>query len=432
MFIRLVKESFFRNRRRKLLAGIAIVLGMTVATATFTVAVDVGDQLAREFRSFGANLLVTPRADTLPVEIGGVDYRPVSEGAYLSESDLPKLKTIFWRYNILGFSPFLDVPVAVTDSQQAPSDANFPATLIGTWYKHPVSVEDGSTFITGASSTHPWWKIHGRWFAEDSAECVVGASLARKYGIRIGDVLKLSPQGLSGTKAFTVAGIVSTGDSEDDAILCPLSLAQDLAGKPAQFRSLSVSALTKPEDAFSRQNPNTMSPAEFDRWYCTPYISSISRQIEEVFPDTQVRPVRRIADTEGRVLSHVSLLLWIVTIAALIAAALAVAATSATTAMERRSEVGLMKALGASNFLVGSLFLAEQILLGVVGGCIGFAIGAGLARELGETVFGIATSPRLSVLPVVLAGAMLIVIIGSWIPLYRAAHISPAPILRGE
>lgn len=432
MFIRLVKESFLRNRRRKLLAGVAIVLGMAVATATFTVAVDVGDQLAREFRSFGANLLVTPRADTLPVEIGGVDYRPVSEGAYLSEADLPKLKTIFWRHNILGFSPFLDVPVAVTDSQQARSDTNFSATLIGTWYKHSVSVEDGSTFVTGTNFTHPWWKIHGGWFAEGSTECVIGASLAEKHNVRIGDVLKLSRQGLSDTKALIVAGIVFTGDFEDDAILCPLSVAQTLAGKPGQFRSLSVSALTKPEDAFSRRNPNTMSPSEFDRWYCTPYISSISRQIEEVFPDTQVRPIRRIADTEGRVLSHVSLLLWIVTIAALIAAALAIAATSATTAMERRSEVGLMKALGASNFLVGSLFLAEQILLGIVGGCIGFAIGAGLARELGETVFGIATSPRLIVLPVVLAGATLIVIIGSWIPLYRAAHVSPAPILRGE
>lgn len=432
MFIRLVKESFLRNRRRKLLAGMAIVLGMTVATATFTVAVDVGDQLAREFRSFGANLLVTPRADTLPVEIGGVDYRPVSEGAYLSEADLPKLKTIFWRHNILGFSPFLDVPVVITDSLQARSDANFSATLIGTWYKHPVSVEDGSTFITGASFTHPWWKIHGRWFTNASTECVIGASLAQKYGVKIGDVLKLFRQGLSGSTALTVAGIVSTGGAEDDAILCPLSIAQDLAGKPGRFRTLSVSALTKPEDAFSRRNPNTMSPAEFDRWYCTPYISSISRQIEEVFPDTEVRPVRRIADTEGLILSHVSLLLWIVTIAALIAAALAIAATSATTAMERRSEVGLMKALGASNFLVGGLFLSEQILLGIVGGCVGFAIGAGLARELGETVFGIATSPRLIVLPVVLAAATLIVIIGSWIPLYRAAHVSPAPILRGE
>lgn len=432
MFIRLLKESFIRNPRRKLLAGSAIILGMTVATATFTVAVNVGDQLAREFRSFGANLLVTPKADTLPVEIGGVDYRPVSEGAYLSEADLPKLKTIFWRHNILGFAPFLDLPVAVSQSRKASGANNFAATLIGTWYKHPVSVEDGSTFITGASATHTWWKIRGRWFTDGSSECIVGASLAQRYEITVGDILDVHSEGSSRSISLTVSGIVSTGDSEDDAILCPLSVAQSLAGKPGQFRTLFLSALTKPEDAFSRRNPSTMSPAEFDRWYCTPYISSISRQVEEVFPNTQVRPIRRIAETEGSVLSHVSLLLWIVTIAALIAAALAVAATSASTAIERRSEVGLMKALGATNVLIASLFLCEQLCLGIIGGCIGFAVGAGLARELGKTVFGVATSPRIIVLPVILAGAILIVVIGSWIPLCRAAHISPAPILRGE
>ncbi|MGB6876871.1 MAG: ABC transporter permease [Candidatus Acidiferrales bacterium] len=432
MFIRLLKESLIRNPRRKLLTGIALVLGMAVATATFTVAVDVGDQLAREFRSFGANLLVTPQDDTLPVEIGGVDYRPVTQGAYLSVSVLPKLKSIFWRHNILGFTPFLDVPVAVATSTGSASGKTFSATLIGTWYKHSVAVEDGSTFVTGASSTHPWWKIRGQWFTEDSPQCVVGASLAGKYGITVGSVLNLSAANSNVATAVTVTGVVSTGDSQDDAILCPLSIAQNLAGKPGQFRSLFISALTKPEDSFSRRDPNTMSPTEFDRWYCTPYISSISHQIQQVFPGTQVRPIRRVADTEGRVLSQVSLLLWIVTIAALIAAALAVAATSATTAMERRSEVGLMKALGATNFLVSGLFFSEQLFLAIVGGCIGFALGAGLARELGETVFGVATSPRLIVLPVILAAATLVAIVGSWIPLYRAAHISPAPILRGE
>jgi putative ABC transport system permease protein len=432
MFVRLLKESLVRNLRRQFLTGMAIILGMTIATATFTVAVDVGDELAREFRSFGANLLMTPEDDTLPVEIGGVDYRPVAQGAYLSTSELPKLKMIFWRHNILGFTPFLDVPVSATIAGGSVSKKAFSATLVGTWYTHSVAVEDGSTFLTGASSTNPWWKIRGRWFAEDSEQCVVGSSLAESQGIAIGRVLNLTAADSAAARAVAVTGIVSTGDWQDRAILCPLSLAQNVAGKPGQFRSLFISALTKPEDAFSRRDPNTMTAAEFDRWYCTPYISSISHQIQQVFPGTQVRAIRRIADTEGRVLAHVSLLLWIVTIAALIAAALAVAATCATTVMERRSEVGLMKALGATNFLVGGLFLAEQIFLAVVGGCIGFAFGAGLARELGETVFGVATSPRLIVLPVILVAAMLVAMVGSWIPLYRAAHISPAPILRGE
>lgn len=430
MFIRLLRESFTRNPRRKVLTGIALVLGMAVATATFTVAVDVSDQLAREFRSLGANLLVTPQADTLPVEIGGVDYRPVDQGAYLSTSSLPKLKTIFWRHNILSFTPFLDIPVHAGIEQATANSTRFQTTLIGTWYKHSVPIEDGTTFVTGASFTHPWWRIRGQWFADDSKNCVAGASVAQKYGIAIGDKLNLSVG--SRESLATVTGIVTTGDSQDNAVLCPLSVAQDLGGKSGEFRQLFVSALTKPADAFSQQDPNKMTPTEFDRWYCSPYITSIGRQIQEVLPGTHVEAIRRVAETEGRVLSRVGLLLWIVTIAALVAAALAVGATSATTAMERRAEVGLMKALGATNFLVGGLFLCEQLLLAIAGGCLGFLLGAGLARELGETVFGVATSPRLIVLPAILAAAAAVALLGSWIPLYRAAHVPPAPILRGQ
>src|SRR5580658_3839832 len=133
MFGRLVRESFVRNPRRKLLTAAALVVGMAVATSTLTIALEVGDRLAREFRSLGANLLVTSQSDTLPVEIGGVDYRPVDEGAYLNEADLGKLKTIFWRHNILGFTPFLDVPAQMLSAGGAEIS---PITLIGTWYEH--------------------------------------------------------------------------------------------------------------------------------------------------------------------------------------------------------------------------------------------------------------------------------------------------------
>src|ERR1700733_5204038 len=108
MFARLVGESFVRNPRRILLAAAALAVGMAVTTAALSVSLDVGDRLAREFRSLGANLLVTPQADSLPLQIGGVDYRPANAGAYLPEADLGKLKTIFWRHNIVGFAPILE------------------------------------------------------------------------------------------------------------------------------------------------------------------------------------------------------------------------------------------------------------------------------------------------------------------------------------
>jgi putative ABC transport system permease protein len=448
MFARLVRESFVRNPRRKMLTAAALVLGMAVATATLTVALEVGDRMAREFRSLGANLLVTPRSDTLPLEIGGVDYRPVDEGAYLNEAAMGKLKTIFWRHNILGFTPFLDVPVSFTSAGDSGSDSRaektpvsstpISSTMIGTWYEHAVPVPDGTTFTTGASFTHPWWKVQGRWFGDNANECVIGAALATKYpvGLAIGKTINVqlanavgsSPQ----TVSLVVTGILSTGGTEDNAVLAPLSVAQQLSGHPGQFRQLFVSALTKPADALAARDPKSLTATEYDRWFCSPYISSISYQIEQVLPDTDVRAIRQVADTEGRILSRVSLLLWIVTLAALIAAALAVAATSAATVLDRRAEIGIMKAIGATNALVAALFLAEQAMLAIVGGTVGFLLGAGLARVLGASVFGSPATPRIILLPVALGLAALVAIIGSLIPLRRAAHFNPAPILRDE
>ncbi len=126
MFLRLVADSFRRRPRHKLLTGAALALGMAVATAALSVSLDVGDRLAREFRSLGANLLVTPQADSLPLEIGGVDYRPANAGAYLPESDLPKIKTVFWHNNIIAFAPILEVRVhAWTRSSQTLSAPAF-------------------------------------------------------------------------------------------------------------------------------------------------------------------------------------------------------------------------------------------------------------------------------------------------------------------
>ncbi|MGH9774783.1 MAG: ABC transporter permease [Candidatus Acidiferrales bacterium] len=439
MFLRLIGESFARNPRRQSLTVLALVLGMAVATSTLGVALDVGDRLAREFRSLGANLLVTPKSDTLPLEIGGVDYRPVDEGAYLSESDLGQLKMIFWRHNILGFTPFLDVPVEL---RAAPSDsAALPVTLVGTWYSHDVRVPDGTSFNTGASVTHPWWKIRGRWFSDGSKEAVVGAALAaRNPRLAPGATVFLLARGATSSSAdsaipVVITGVVSTGGSEDNSVLAPLAIAQDLSGNPGKFRQLFVSALTKPEDALAQRaqrNFDSLSPADKERWSCSPYISSISSQIEQVLPDTDVRPLRQVADTEGRILSRVGLLLWIVTIAALVTAALGVAATSAATVIERRTEVGLMKALGATNFLVIAIFLGEQLILALAGGLAGYVVGLGLAHWLGRSVFGVPPAPRLLLLPIVLGFAVLVALIGSLIPLNRAARFEPAVVLRGE
>ena len=410
-------------------------MGMSVATAALSVSLDVGDRLAEEFRSLGANLLVTPEADSLPLEIGGVDYRPANAGAYLPEADLGRLKTIFWRFNIMAFAPMLDVPVQAwspASKKWSSPGAVDGATLIGTWSEHSVPIPDGTSYVTGVDKTNPWWHVEGKWFTEGADECVVGATLAKNSGVKAGDTLNVRAAGGTGWRTLKIVGLLTTGGPEDNAIVAALGTAQELAEKPGQYRRLYVSALTKPEDAFARKDPKSMTPAEFDKWYCTPYISSIALQISEELKGTDVRVIRRVAEGEGTILTRVRTLLWLVTFAALLAAALAVGASAAASVIERRTEIGLMKALGANSGLVGVLLAAEQLLLAFVGGGTGYAMGIVLARVLGERIFGFTPEPKLFVLLLILALAALITLLGSAYPLRQASRYDPAPILRGE
>jgi len=427
MFLRLVADSFGRRPRRKLLTGAALALGMAVVTAAFSVSLDVGDRLAHEFRALGANLLITPQADSLPLEIGGVDYRPVNSGAYLPQEDLGKIKTIFWRNNIVGFAPVMEVPAEVSTASPA---AAVKTTMVGTWAHHSVALPDNRSYATGMDQTNSWWHVDGRWFHDDAAECIVGKSFAARASVNSGDTLHIHSEDRS--IALTVTGILSAAGPEDDAIVAPLQVAQQLANKPGQYRRLYVSALTKPEDDFARRNPTTMNAADLERWSCSPYASSIAYEIKQVLPGVDARVIRRVAEGEGNILTRVRMLLWLASFAALLAAVLAVGASSAAAVIERRSEIGLMKAIGAGSGTIGFLLAAEQLLLAFVGGGVGYALGIVLARFLGEKIFGVAPEPSILVFMVILVLAACVTLIGSAIPLHRASRYEPAPILRGE
>ena len=162
MFGRLVYESFRRQKRRKVLAGAAITLGVTIATAMIAVATDIGDKINRELRTIGANLVITPQEDSLDLEIGGVNLKPPTDGAFLAEADLPKIKGIFWHNNITAFAPMLPVGVAAEHGGKKQD-----VTLLGTYFAKRVSFGT-EAFTTGVRSTHPWWKVAGAWPADDS------------------------------------------------------------------------------------------------------------------------------------------------------------------------------------------------------------------------------------------------------------------------
>jgi putative ABC transport system permease protein len=420
MFVRLVYESFRRQKRRKLLAGAAITLGVAVATAMIGVATDIGDKINRELRTIGANLLVTPQEDTLDVEIGGVNLRPPSDGAFLNEADLPKIKGTFWHNNITGFAPMLPVQAALQVDGKTEN-----VTVIGTYFARQISFGK-EEFTTGVRSTDPWWKVAGAWPGDSSRDVLLGERLAAGLSAKAGDEISLSGRRLR------VSGILSTGGVEDDQVVAPIALAQEILGRPGAVKRVYVSALTKPEDALAKRDPKSMSGAVYDRWYCSPYPQSIAFQLQEAIPNSHAEQIRQVAQNEGAVLTRIEGLIFLVTLAALFASALAVSAAMATAIFERRAEVGLMKALGAGRVAVASIFFAEATLLALLGGLVGFAAGGMLAHQIGRSIFNseIAIPPVL--LPVILVIAVIVTFAGSAAAIRKAVELDPVFALRGE
>jgi putative ABC transport system permease protein len=429
MIFRIVWESFFRQRRRKLLSVLAVALGVAVTAAVATLALDVGDKVSRELRSFGANLTVTPAADGLPVAVGGVDYRPAGAGAFLPESALVSLKQIFWRNNIVAFAPFLYVPAALAGQR---------VVVIGSWFAKRLRVDKSEVFVTGLEKLHPAWKITGQWPADDDAKgALVGRRIAERLNIHCGQALTLvaPSEGNAQTSrpspwTVEVRGILETGGSEDSQVIAPLADVQRWAGLEGKVRRIEISALTKPEDAFARSDVSRLTGKEFDRWYCTPYAASIAYQIQQAIPEAQAKPVYRVTATEGRIMNRVSALMAMLVVAALLSAGLAVASMMLATVLERRAEIGLFKALGATDARVAAVFLLEAGAVGVLGGAAGYLFGSLLAWRLALAVFGSAVGIHWVILPVCLAVALLVTLAGSALPLGRALKISPSLALR--
>jgi len=416
MFVRLVYESFRRQTRRKLLVAIAVTFGAAVSTAMIGIATGIGDKISHELRNYGANLIVTPEEDSLDVQIGSVNLKPASSGSYLDESALSQIKGIFWGNNIAAFAPELTTPVKVQDRD---------ATLVGTYFAKTVTLGKDE-FTTGAPATFPWWKVNGEWPKDDSTDVAVGEKLAAEFGLHPGSQIAL------GGASHHVSGILSTGGDEDGQIVAPLSVAQSLAGQPGKLRTVYVSALLKPEDSFARRNPDSLSPAERDRWYCTPYPQSIALQLTEAIPHSRAEQIRRVAQNEGNILTRIEGLMLLITIAALFTSGLAVSAAMATAMFERRTEVGLMKALGAGYLPLSMIFITESVLVACIGGVAGFSIGALLARQLGRSIFGSQIAVQPVLFPVVIALAIGVTFGGSAVAIRRAVKYDPVLALRGE
>jgi putative ABC transport system permease protein len=461
MFWRLLLESFVRQRRRKALAGIAILLGTTAVTAMLALATTIGDRIHRELAVYGANIVVTPAADALSVKIGGVDLKPAGT-AYLHEKDLEKLKTIFWANNITGLSPERKVSGRMlvrsegtgrpfdprwiwhsNDPRMAGADT-FPVISAGYWFNHPFGA-----IVTGAPQLHPWWHLEGRWpvehaipptHGEAAQEIVVGASLAQRLKLKIGDWISMGTE-FEGD----VVGIVSSGDATDNEILYPLDGPTATVVPPfgtavkadVQLDRVDISAQTKPEDAFARKDPDTLTPKLREIWYCRPYANSIAYQIREAIPGASAEQVRQVEQSEGNVLERIGGLMWLISAAALLAAGFAVSAAMATAVLERRGEIGLMRSLGASKTAIALLFYAETGLLALAAGSVGYLAGSGLAAWLGGRIFDAPGTTHTAIfnpvlLPVVVGLGLIVAIAGSTPSIRAALSMNPSAILRED
>ena len=435
MLTRMLFQSWRFGLKRKLLAIITIFLAAGLVSALLAVSIDIGDKMAKELKSYGANILVEPASNAaLPDELS--HNSSLSSRDFLDEKELPNIKDIFWRNNIVGFAPLLSANVqavkfadySVNSPKKSTALSAKTINVLGTFFDHQIAIPDEDDYHTGQRIISPFWKVNGEWVGDFNGEfgefvpALAGEQLSKANGWQIGDKLTLSYTNESSEtqkRSVEIKGILSTGGSEDSQLVMPLNPVQTLLGLEGKVQSVRVSALTVPENDLSRKaraNTDALDAEEYDRWYCTAYVSSISHQLEEAISGAIVRPIWQVAAS----------------VAALIAAAMGIASLMSAGIIERSKEIGLMKALGAYQWQITLLFYCEAVLSALVGGVLGCIAGWGLAKFIGAALFGAPLDFAWIVVPCVLVLSMLIAVVGTWFPAHKIAKLYPVEVLYGR
>ncbi len=380
MFRRLVWRLIRGNRGRLTIALVALISGAAVISSLMNLELDVGRKLAREFRSFGANVVLSSKPG---VETAGAR---TAARSLVSESAVARGLKALDSPDVSASAPYLYI------AAQAESTT---VVVVGTW-------------LDQLQALSPTAKIEGDRVTsrDDLAHCLVGRTVADHFGFGPGRQFQISYG--SRTARVTVAGVIDTGGSEDDQILLNLPVVQKLAGTPDQI-----------------------SLWQFSVTGTTAGMSSFVNHLQSQFPALEARPIRQLSQAEGDLLGRIRGLVAGMSILILVLTALCVLATMAALAMERRADVGLMKALGGSISRVMRIFLAEVAALGAVGGLLGCIAGTALSDWMGHRVFGTAISLRWQVVPLTIALTVIVALAGA-LPLRLLGNVRPAVILRGE
>ncbi len=380
MFGRLLWKLLRGSRGRLTVALVALISGAAVISALLNLDFDVERKLTREFRSLGANVVIAQK--TSEQAPSAVPPTP----SLLSERAIQNGLDAMNSSEIVASAPYLYVVGKI---------ANSPVVLAGTWLDELHALD-------------PTWKLEGKWIASrsDETNCLVGRNVAQRFHLLPGSQFGLSY--LAQNARFVVAGVIDAGSSEDNQVFVNLPVAQKLARSDdgIEVWQLSIAGTTQGIATF---------------------VETLSLR----FSDVDVRPIRQVTQAEGDLLNRIRVLIVGMALLILVLTALCVLATMAALAMERREDVGLMKAIGGSISQVVGLFLAEVGALGAAGGLLGCLAGLVLSNWMGKRVFGTAISPRWEIFPLTISLMVGVALAGA-LPLRLLGKVKPAVILRGE
>jgi len=384
MFLRMLLRAAVLRRGRAASALFAMVVAAAVATAMLNLYVDVQAKLRREFRNYGANIILVGK-----------------DGASLPADALSHVDALLAGRGIAA--PFGLVVARTSDGQPivvAGTDFDRVQKLdkwwsVSKWPENSIPTESQSPLPVAENATS---------VEQSSSEGLVGVRALPVVSPK-GQEFSLSFQGK--TLRLTPAGTVQTGAAEDSRVY--VSLADFVAWSSVQPSTIEIGANGSAEE-----------------------VAAIMNQLVQAIPDADVRPVRQIMEGEARVLGKTRATLLAAAALIILTAALCVLSTLMGWVFDRRRDFAIMKALGASGRLLNGFFAAEAAALGATGAVIGFLLGIGIAAWIGRVNFHAAVVPRFSVLPIVLAGSIVVTLLSSILPISLLRKVQPAVILRGE
>jgi putative ABC transport system permease protein len=429
MFFRMIGKTLMHQWKKMVMIAFTIALGASLATAMLSVMLDVGDKINQELKTYGANITVVPKSASVVNDLYDIEGE-TTVGDYLNEDELGNIKTIFWAFNIVDYAPFINASATLPDG----SDVE----VVGTWFNHHMSLPTGEELDAGVTSLRTWWDItDGEWIDEQNNKvenaAMVGIELAKQLGVSVGGFIEV--KGTSATKKLTVTGIFDAGGDEDYQIYTSVDTAQSLDDLEGCIDSIEVSALTTPDNELAQKaakDPASLTVDQYETWYCTAYASSICYQIEEVITDSVASTVRQVAESEGKILEKTQFLMILITILSMIGSALGICNLVTASVMERSSEIGLMKAVGAQNSAITGLVLTEIFITAIVGGFAGFGAGVGFAQIIGKSVFDSYITMRPIVIPLVAVLVVIVTLIGSIPAIRMLLKLQPAEVLHGK